>query len=79
MLVVKPASHTSSPLTSVHDDKIEKVKEKLFDNRRVGIKDIAEDLNTSHGSLQNNLVSVFGMKRVNARLAAKDLNLLQKR
>ena len=51
----------------------------MLENRRVGIREISEDLNISYGSYQHILLNVLGMNRVNARLVPKDLNLLQKR
>lgn len=41
----------------------------MFENRCVGIKEKAKDLNTS----------TFWIKRVNARLVTKDLNIFQNR
>lgn len=46
--------------------------------RRVGIREIAQNLNISYVSIQHILVNVSGMKRFNAKFLAKDLNLLQK-
>lgn len=47
------------------------------ENRRIGNRDITEDINTTFGSTQQILVNNFGMKGVNARLVSKYLNLLQ--
>ena len=76
--VVENLSHASRPSTSVNDDNMEKVKEIVLENRRVGIREIAEALNISYGSTQHILVNVLGMKRIAARLVPKDLNFLQK-
>ena len=38
------------PSTSVDDDNIEKVKKIVLENRRVGIREVAEALNISYGS-----------------------------
>ncbi|XP_018338920.1 PREDICTED: putative uncharacterized protein FLJ37770 [Trachymyrmex septentrionalis] len=72
--VVENLSHASRPSTSVNDDNMEKVKEIVLENRRVGIREIAEALNISYGSTQHILVNVLGMKRIAARLVPKDLN-----
>ena len=71
-------SHASRPSTSVNDDNIEKVKIIVLENRRVGIREVAEALNISYGSTQHILVHVLGMKRVAARLVRKDPIFLQK-
>ena len=56
---------------------IEKVKERGLENRHVGMKETAKDLNISCRSSQQILVNVLGMKRVYARLVPKYLNFLQ--
>ena len=66
------------PSTSVDDDNIEKVKKIVLENRRVGIREVAEALNISYGSTQHIAVHVLGMKRVATRFVPKDLNFLQK-
>ena len=73
--VIENLSHASRSSTSVNDDNIEKVKDTVLENRHVGIREIAEDFNISYGSTQHILVSVSGMKRDNARLLLKDLNV----
>ena len=65
--VVENLPHASRPSTSVNDDNIEKVKKIVFENRRVGIREVAEALNISYGSTQHIVVHVLGMKRVAAR------------
>jgi len=69
--VVENLPHASRSSTSVNDDNIEKVKEIVLENRRIGIREIAEDLNISYGSTQHILVDILGMKRVAARLVPK--------
>ena len=48
--VVENLSHVSRPSTSVNDDNIEKLKEIVLENRRVGIREVAEALDISYGS-----------------------------
>ena len=48
--VVENFPHASRPSTSVHDDKIEKVKKIVLENRRVSIREVAEAFNISYGS-----------------------------
>ena len=57
---------------------IEKVKKIVLENRRVGIREVAEALNISYGSIQHIVVHVLGMKSVACRLVPKDPNILQK-
>ena len=65
--VVENLPHASRPSTSVNDDNIEQVKKNVLENRRVGIREVAEALNISYGSTQHIVVHVLGMKRVAAR------------
>ena len=76
--VVENLSHASRLSTSVNDDNIEKVKKIVLENRRVGIREVAEALIISYGSTQHIVVHVLSMKRVASRLVPKDLNFLQK-
>ena len=76
--VVENLPHASRPSTSVNDDNIEKVKKIVLENRRVGIREVAEALNISYGSTNHIVVHVLGMKRVAATIVPKDLNFLQK-
>ena len=70
--------HASRPCTSVNDDNIEKAKKIVLENRRVGIREVAEALNISYGSTQQIVVHVLDMKRVATRLIPKDPNFLRK-
>ena len=47
--VIENLPHASRPSTSVNEDNIEKVKETLLENLRVGNRAIAEDLNWRPG------------------------------
>ena len=71
---VENLSHASRPTTSVNDDNIEKVKKILLENRRVGIRVVAEALYISYGSTQHIGVHVLGIKRDATRLVPKDDN-----
>ena len=46
--IEKNIKNASRPSTSVNDDKIEKVKKIVLENRRVGITKVAEALNISY-------------------------------
>ena len=74
--VIEHSPYASRPSTSINDDNNEKGKETVLENRQVGIKKIVEDLNISY--ISNQPFSFLSMKLVNARLAPKHLNLLQK-
>ena len=49
----------------------------MLENRRAGIREVAEALSISYGSTQHIVVHVLDMKRVAARLVPKNLNFLQ--
>ena len=76
--VVENLPRASRPSISVNDDNIEKVKKIVLENRRVGIREVAETLNISYGSTEHIVIHDLGMKRVAARLVPNDLNFLQK-
>ena len=65
--VVENLPHTIHPSTSVNDDNIGKVKKIVLENRRVGIREVAQTLNIPYGSTEHIVVHVLGMKRVAAR------------
>lgn len=67
------------PSTSKTDENIDKVTKMLVNNRKLTIREIAEDLNSAYGSVQDILVNDLGFRRVAARLVPKDLNFMQKR
>ena len=46
--VVENLPHASRPSTSVNDKNIEKVKKIVLENRRFGIREVAEALNISY-------------------------------
>ena len=48
-------------------ENIEKVKKIVLENRRVGIREVAEALKISYESTQHIVVHVLGIKRVAAR------------
>ena len=54
--VIENLHHASRPSTSVNDDNIEKVKKIVLENRRVGIREVADALNISYGSTRHILV-----------------------
>lgn len=47
----------------------------MFENYRVGIREIAEELSSSYGWTPHILIKGLGKKRVNAWLVPKELNV----
>jgi len=66
------------PSTSTIDDNVEKVKKMIIDNRRIIIREVADDVGISFGSCQAIFSNVLGMKRVAAKFVPKLLNFDQK-
>ena len=50
----------------------------ILDNRRITIKEVADDVGISFGSYQAIFTDVFGMKRSAAKIVSKLLNFEQK-
>lgn len=70
--------HERRPQTSTNEENIEKVKEIVLENRRVTIREIAEDIGISTGSAHTIVHDVLDMRRVSARLVPRLLNFVQK-
>ena len=51
----------------------------LINNRKLTIRELAEDLNIAYGSIQDIVVNGLGLRRVAAKLVLKELNFMQKR
>ena len=66
------------PSTSKTDKNVKQIKERMTENRKLTIREIAEDLNIAYGSVQDILVNDLGLRRVAAKLVPKDLNFMQK-
>ncbi|XP_018346773.1 PREDICTED: histone-lysine N-methyltransferase SETMAR-like [Trachymyrmex septentrionalis] len=66
------------PSTSITDDNVEQVKKMILENRRITIREIADDVGISFGSCQAIFSDVLGMKRVAAKFVPKLLNFDQK-
>ena len=65
------------PSTSKTDENINKVREMLINNRKLIIRELAEDLNIAYGSIQDIVVNGLGLRRIAAKLVLK--NFMQKR
>ncbi|KYN10054.1 hypothetical protein ALC57_17743, partial [Trachymyrmex cornetzi] len=75
---VNDEPRSGRPSTSKTDENVQEVKEIVLKNRRITIREIADDLNISFGSCQSILTDVLGMTRVSAKFVPKLLNFDQK-
>ena len=66
------------PSTSTTDENVEKVKEMAMNDRRITIREVADDDDISIGSCHEIFSNVLGMKRVAAKFVPKLLNFEQK-
>ncbi|XP_014480147.1 PREDICTED: putative uncharacterized protein FLJ37770 [Dinoponera quadriceps] len=55
------------PSTSTTDENVEKVKEMVMNNRRLTVREVADDVGISIGSCHEIFSNVLGMKRVAAK------------
>ena len=67
------------PSTSTTDENVEKVKEMVMNDRRITIREVADDVGISIGSCHEIFSNVLGMKRVAAKFVPKFLNFEQER
>ncbi|XP_018059080.1 PREDICTED: putative uncharacterized protein FLJ37770 [Atta colombica] len=74
---VEDDERNGRPSTSKIDENINKVREMLINNRKLTIRELAEDLNIAYGSIQD-IVNGLGLC-VAAKLVPKELNFIQKR
>lgn len=77
--VVEDLPRSGRPSTASTEDNVDKIKERVLENRRTSLREIAHDLKISHESARTILIDILGMRKVAARLVPKDLNFLQKR
>ena len=66
------------PSTSTTDENVEKVKEMVMNDRRIIIREVADDVGISIGSCPEIFSNVLGTKRVAAKFVPKLLNFEQK-
>jgi hypothetical protein len=55
LISVKDADHSGHPMASKTDENMDKVKELVFENRKITIHEVANMLAISFGSVQSNL------------------------
>ncbi|UYV61965.1 hypothetical protein LAZ67_1007210 [Cordylochernes scorpioides] len=66
------------PNTSTTGEKINEVEKMILANRRITVREVAEDLNISIGSCHSIFINDLGMRRVAAKFVPKLLNCNQK-
>ena len=66
------------PSTSTTNENIEAVKKIVMENRRITIREVAEDVGISVGSCHGIFLDILGLKRVAAKFVPKLLNFDQK-
>ncbi|UYV82536.1 hypothetical protein LAZ67_21002715 [Cordylochernes scorpioides] len=75
---VNDEERAGRPSTSTTDEKINEVKKMILANRRITVREVAEDLNISIGSCHSIFINDLGMRRVAAKFVPKLLNCDQK-
>jgi [histone H3]-lysine36 N-dimethyltransferase SETMAR len=76
--IVQNLDHPRRSLTSVNEQNIQVIKDLVIHNRRITIRDIAEHIQISFGSIQSILKNNLGLRRVASRLVPKTLTLFEK-
>ncbi|UYV74015.1 hypothetical protein LAZ67_11001841 [Cordylochernes scorpioides] len=75
---VNDEERAGRPSTSTTDKKINEVEKMILANRRITVREVAEDLNISIGSCHSIFINDLGMRRVAAKFVPKFLNCDQK-
>ncbi|UYV80511.1 hypothetical protein LAZ67_19000393 [Cordylochernes scorpioides] len=75
---VNDKERAGRPSTSTTDEKINEVEKMILANRRITVREVAEDLNISIGSCHSIFINDLGMRRVAAKFVPKLLNCDQK-
>ncbi|UYV84814.1 hypothetical protein LAZ67_X003595 [Cordylochernes scorpioides] len=75
---VNDEERAGRPSTSTKDEKINEVEKMILANRRITVREVAEDLNISIGSCHSIFINDLGMRRVAAKFVPKLLNCDQK-
>ena len=75
---VEDGERSGRPSTSTTDENVEKVKEMVMNDRRITIREVADDVGISIGLCHEIFSNVSGMKRVAAKFVPKLLNFKQK-
>ncbi|UYV63879.1 hypothetical protein LAZ67_2005879 [Cordylochernes scorpioides] len=75
---VNDEERAGRPSTSTTDEEINEVEKMILANRRITVREVAEDLNISIGSCHSIFINDLGMRRVAAKFVPKLLNCDQK-
>ncbi|UYV84019.1 hypothetical protein LAZ67_X000890 [Cordylochernes scorpioides] len=75
---VNDEERAGRPSTSTTDEKINQVEKMILANRRITVREVAEDLNISIGSCHSIFINDLGMRRVAVKFVPKLLNCDQK-
>ncbi|UYV70302.1 hypothetical protein LAZ67_7002473 [Cordylochernes scorpioides] len=75
---VNDEERAGRPSTSTTDEKINEVEKMILANRRITVREVAENLNISIGSCHSIFINDLGMRRVGAKFVPKLLNCDQK-
>ena len=75
---VNDDAHPGRPSTSTTNENTEAVKKIVMENRRITIREVAEDVGISVGSWHAIFSDILGLKRVAAKFVAKLLNFDKK-
>lgn len=75
---VKDDERPGRPSTSTTDENVKKVQEMVMNDRRITIREVADDVGISVGSCHEIFSEVLRMKRVAAKFVPKLLNFEQK-
>ncbi|UYV70186.1 hypothetical protein LAZ67_7002112 [Cordylochernes scorpioides] len=75
---VNDEERAGRPSTSTTDEKINQVEKMILANRRITVREVAEELNISIGSCHSIFINDLGMRRVAAKFVPKLLNCDQK-
>ncbi|XP_037938203.1 protein GVQW3-like [Teleopsis dalmanni] len=76
--VVYDLPRSGRPSTSTNDANIAKIKQLVLENRRMSLRELAQEVNMSLKSVHNIMIDILGIKRVASRLVPKELNFVQK-
>lgn len=75
---VEDDERSGRPNTSIIDENVKKVEKMVMNDRRITIREVADEVGISIGSCHNIFSNVLGMKRVAAKFIPKLLNFDQK-
>lgn len=75
---VEDDERTGRPRTSTTKEKVNAVKSMITENRRITIREVAEEIGVSYGSCESIFTDVLGLTRVAAKFVPKLLNFQQR-